>query len=71
MQDIGYEPTEGPTLQLGTGSKSRPEHNLGNDNRVKGIFPNSEETTRAAPVNSDALEARERNPPYCRHEARL
>jgi hypothetical protein len=71
MQDIGYQPREGPPLQLGTDSKSRLEHNLGNDNRVKGNFPDAEGTTRTAPVDSDALETRERNPPNCRHEARL
>ena len=49
MQDIGYQPREGPTLQLGTDSKPRQEHNLGNDNRVKGNFPDAEGTTRATP----------------------
>ena len=60
VQAFGSVPGEGSTLQLGTGSESHQEHSLGNDHPVKEILSDAEETTRAAPVDSEALEARGR-----------
>jgi hypothetical protein len=71
MQDFGFVPGEGSTLQLGTVSRSHPKHSLGNYNRPTGIFPDAEETARVALVERDVLETPERHTASCRHEGRL